>query len=113
MAPYATTRLSSKGQVVIPEEVRNDLGLTEGDQFVVIGQGDAVILKVITAPKLADFEKLLAQGRVDLGRIPPSPVMEGEVIAKRNGCRERTPEACSKGASQCRRTAGDPQGVGR
>ena len=65
MAPYATTRLSSKGQVVIPEEVRNDLGLTEGDQFVVIGQGDAVILKVITPPKLEDFEKLLTQARVE------------------------------------------------
>ena len=65
MAAYATTRLSSKGQVVIPEEVRNDLGLTEGDQFVVIGQGDAVILKVITPPKLEDFEKLLTQARVE------------------------------------------------
>ena len=50
MADYATTKLSSKGQVVIPEEVRNDLGLNEGDHFVVIGQGDAVILKVITPP---------------------------------------------------------------
>jgi AbrB family looped-hinge helix DNA binding protein len=41
MNSYATTKLSSKGQVVIPEEVRNDLGLNEGDQFVVIGQGYA------------------------------------------------------------------------
>ena len=65
MAAYATTRLSSKGQVVIPEEVRNDLGLNEGDQFVVIGQGDAVILKVITPPKLEDFQKLLSQARVE------------------------------------------------
>ena len=65
MAAYATTRLSSKGQVVIPEEVRNDLGLTEGDQFVVIGRGDAVILKVITPPKLEDFQKLLSQARVE------------------------------------------------
>jgi AbrB family looped-hinge helix DNA binding protein len=65
MADYTTTRLSSKGQVVIPEEVRNDLGLTEGDQFVVIGQGDAVILKVITPPKLAEFKKLLLQARAE------------------------------------------------
>ena len=65
MGAYATTRLSSKGQVVIPEEVRNDLGLREGDQFVVIGQGDAVILKVITPPKLEDFQKLLSQARVE------------------------------------------------
>jgi len=61
MADYATTKLSSKGQVVIPEEVRNDLGLNEGDQFVVIGQGDAVILKVITPPRFEEFQELLSQ----------------------------------------------------
>lgn len=69
MAAYATTRLSSKGQVVIPEEVRNALGLTEGDQFVVIGQGDAVILKIITPPKLEDFQKLLSQARVEAKKV--------------------------------------------
>ncbi len=62
MAVYATTKLSSKGQVVIPEEVRNDLGLNEGDQFVVIGQGDAVILKVI---KNAYFSSLQTLGVKD------------------------------------------------
>jgi AbrB family looped-hinge helix DNA binding protein len=63
MAGYATTRLSSKGQVVIPEEIRNDLGLREGDQFVVIGEGDAVILKAITPPRIEEFNKLLGQVR--------------------------------------------------
>jgi AbrB family looped-hinge helix DNA binding protein len=65
MAGYATMKLSSKGQVVIPEEVRNDLGLSEGDQFVVIGQGDAVILKVITPPKLEEFQGPLGQARAE------------------------------------------------
>jgi AbrB family looped-hinge helix DNA binding protein len=63
MPPCSTTKLSSKGQVVIPEEVRKELGLNEGDQFVVIGQGDAVILKVITPPKLEEFQGLLRQAR--------------------------------------------------
>ena len=63
MASYATTRLSSKGQVVIPEEIRNDLGLSEGDQFVVIGEGDSVILKTITPPRIKEFNKLLRQVR--------------------------------------------------
>lgn len=63
MAAYATTRLSSKGQVVIPEEVRRTLGLNEGDQFLVIGQGDAVILKTITPPKIEEFQELLSQAR--------------------------------------------------
>ena len=65
MAAYATTRLSSKGQVVIPEEVRRTLGLNEGDQFLVIGQGDAVILKTITPPKIEEFQELLSQARAD------------------------------------------------
>jgi AbrB family looped-hinge helix DNA binding protein len=69
MAAYSTTKLSSKGQVVIPEEVRNDLGLQEGDQFVVIGQGDAVILKVITPPKLDEFRGLLRQARAEAKKM--------------------------------------------
>jgi AbrB family looped-hinge helix DNA binding protein len=68
MAAYATTKLSSKGQVVIPEEIRNNLGLSEGDQFLVIGEGDAVILKTITPPKLEEFQELLSQARAEVRR---------------------------------------------
>ena len=41
MSSIATTRLSSKGQIVIPEEVGNELDLEPGAQFVVMGEGDA------------------------------------------------------------------------
>jgi len=68
MAAYATTKLSSRGQVVIPEEIRNTLGLSEGDQFLVIGEGDAVILKTITPPKLEEFQELLSQARAEARR---------------------------------------------
>ena len=63
MNPLATTRMSSKGQIVIPEEVRNRLGLEAGVEFVVVGEGDAVILKVITPPFKSEFKKLLSQAR--------------------------------------------------
>ena len=63
MAAYATTKLSSKGQVVIPEDIREQLNLKEGDQFVVIGQGDAVILKAITPPSMDEFKGLLKEAR--------------------------------------------------
>lgn len=63
MSALSTTKLSSKGQVVIPEEVRNRLHLKEGTQFVVIGEGDAVVLKAIAAPKMSDFESLLDQAQ--------------------------------------------------
>lgn len=68
MPDYATTKLSSRGQVVIPEKIRVDLGLGEGDQFLVIGEGDTVILKAITPPKLEDFQRLLARARTEAKR---------------------------------------------
>ncbi len=63
MAAYATTKMSSKGQVVIPEEIRDNLHLKEGAQFVVIGRGDTVILKSITPPSMDQFDELLAEAR--------------------------------------------------
>ena len=45
MKTLATTKMTSKGQVVIPEAVRNRLKLHTGDQFVVVGDNDVVILK--------------------------------------------------------------------
>ncbi len=35
--------------------------LKEGDQFVVIGQGDAVIFKAITPPSMNEFRGLLSE----------------------------------------------------
>jgi len=59
----ATTRLSSKGQVVIPEEVRKTLGLEPGDRFVVLSEGDVVILKRIDAPARSEVRALAAKVR--------------------------------------------------
>lgn len=65
----ATTRMSSKGQVVIPEVIRKKLGLKEGVQFIVIGSGDAVILKTIASPSANTFNKLLAKARASARRM--------------------------------------------
>jgi AbrB family looped-hinge helix DNA binding protein len=61
MQTIATTRLSSKGQIVIPEEIRERLNLEAGTQFVVVGEGDAVILRVISPPSKAEVATLLAK----------------------------------------------------
>ena len=58
MTGVATTRLSSKGQVVIPEEIRRRLGLDTGAQFVVVGEGDVVVLKAIKPPSMSQFGEL-------------------------------------------------------
>lgn len=63
MAELATTRLSSKGQVVIPEDVRTRMGLRPGAQFVVVGEGDVVILKIISPPSMDEFDELVSNAR--------------------------------------------------
>ncbi len=63
MSDLATTKLSSKGQVVIPDDVRKRLKLKTGTQFVVIGEDDVVILKTITPPSMNDFDSLIAKAR--------------------------------------------------
>ena len=63
MNSVATTKMSSKGQVVIPEEIRERLGLQAGVQFVVIGEKDVVILKAISPPSMKDFDALVANAR--------------------------------------------------
>ncbi len=59
----STTKMSSKGQVVIPEEIRQQLGLTAGTQFVVIGDRDVVILKALSAPSMSEFDSLIGEAR--------------------------------------------------
>lgn len=43
MTEVSTTKLSSRGQVVIPEEIRKRLGLEPGTQFIVLAEDDTVI----------------------------------------------------------------------
>lgn len=63
MSTVATTRMSSKGQVVIPEDVRKSLGLVSGAQFIVMGENDVVILKTISPPSMDDFDSIIQRAR--------------------------------------------------
>lgn len=63
METLATTRMSSKGQVVIPESIRKRLDLKEGAQFIVVGDEDVVILKIVTPPDMNEFDTLIKQAR--------------------------------------------------
>jgi len=58
------TRLSQKGQVVIPSEVRRKMGLKEGTRFLVIGLEDVIVLRrlQLSEEKLR-LKKLLAEAR--------------------------------------------------
>ena len=63
MHNVALTTLSSKGQIVIPQQVRDELGLKEGETFAVVGKEDTIILKkvIIPSPKQV-FERVHSWG---------------------------------------------------
>jgi len=63
MTNVSTTKMSSKGQIVIPEIIRKQLNLKPGSQFVVVGDKDVVILKNISMPDIKDFDHLIAEAR--------------------------------------------------
>ena len=63
MPNVATTKMSSKGQVVIPEIIRKQLNLKDGAQFVVVGKGDVVIFKTIKPPAMNQFDELISRAR--------------------------------------------------
>jgi len=63
MANLATTKMTSRGQVVIPEDIRKRLNLKVGAQFVVVGEKDVVIFKSITQPSMKEFDTLIVEAR--------------------------------------------------
>ena len=82
METLATTRMSSKGQVVIPESIRKRLDLKEGAQFLVVGDADVVILKMVTPPDMNEFEALIKQARRQAREAGLNPADVKSAVAK-------------------------------
>ncbi len=69
-----TTKLSERGQVVIPKDVRKRLSLEAGNRFLVVASGDAIVLQrldltgeSVRARDLLGRAKTLV-GKLGLGR---------------------------------------------
>ena len=69
MTTLATTKMTSKGQVVIPEEIRHRLHLKAGTRFVVVADRDTVILKIIEPPSLDEFDGLITEARRQAAKV--------------------------------------------
>ena len=57
------TRLSSRGQVVIPSDIRESMNLKEGTKFAVLGMDDTILLKRMRMSGFEGFDKLVKEGR--------------------------------------------------
>lgn len=57
------TSLSSKGQVVIPRDIREKLRLISGSNLLVMTDGSNLLLKPIDTPSLQTFEQLVKDSK--------------------------------------------------
>lgn len=64
MTEVNVTKLSSKGQVIIPKNLREMLNLKEGEVFAVYGdkETDTIILKRLKVPPKEEFNRLFKLG---------------------------------------------------
>jgi AbrB family looped-hinge helix DNA binding protein len=58
-----TTKMSSRGQVVIPQPIRAQLRLEPGVEFVVVAKGDALVFQRIPSPSWEQFDALIHEAR--------------------------------------------------
>ena len=62
MSILEITSLSTRGQVVIPNDIREEMKLEPGTKMIIIQEGDNILLKPIKAPNLSQFDKIIAIG---------------------------------------------------
>ncbi len=63
--------VSSRGQICIPGDIREELGLTEGERVLFFCHGDTLLVKKVTKKTFADITKPL--------REAPKKIKEEEV----------------------------------
>lgn len=67
MEQHEVAVMSSRGQIVIPQELRKKMNLMEGSKFAVVGIEDAIILRKLEPPKWEEFDKAISSLR-DYGK---------------------------------------------
>jgi AbrB family looped-hinge helix DNA binding protein len=77
-----TTKMSSRGQVVIPEPIRAKLGLEPGAEFVVVAKDDVVVFKQLSAPSWEQFDVLVGEARRQAREAGLTPAHVKQAIAR-------------------------------
>lgn len=88
MTEVEITKMSSKGQIVIPRQLREEMDIREGETFAVAGNDDTIILKKVTVPSREElFQKVTKWGTEFAKKkgLKEEDVMK--IIHKRRGIR--------------------------
>ncbi|NMG83500.1 MAG: AbrB family transcriptional regulator [Methanosarcinales archaeon] len=62
LSEVVLTKMSSKGQIVIPKRLRDIFGYNKGEIFAMIGNEDTLILKKVAVPSSDELERLFKWG---------------------------------------------------
>lgn len=65
----SVTKTSSKGQVVIPKEIREKLGLGKGTLLLTYTMGDRIVLKKLSEPEEGIFSELSEPVRAKVSEL--------------------------------------------
>lgn len=57
------TKMSSRGQIVVPKNIRDSLHLKAGERFMIFANGDTLILKKIQKPRDVDIDEMFAKSQ--------------------------------------------------
>lgn len=57
------TKLSSKGQIIVPKGIRDSLNMKVGEVFMIFADRDTIILKRVQKPSDADLMELFERSR--------------------------------------------------
>lgn len=65
------TKISEKGQIVIPSSLRKEMGIKKADKFLLFGEGSTIIIKKIEEPafkkSFAEIAKPLQKATAKMG----------------------------------------------
>ena len=59
--PIDVLTLSTKGQLVLPNDLRKNLSLEPGDKIIAYWSNDSIVLKKLELPSENDFEKRIEE----------------------------------------------------
>ena len=76
------TKISSKGQIVIPQEIREKMRLEEGNLLLISDLDNSICLKKIEIPKLKNWNEVTKPFREAAGKIGFSKEDLERVIAE-------------------------------
>ncbi len=59
---FEITKIGERGQIVIPQNFREHMGIETGEKFMVFEKGDMIILKRLEGPSKEELDNMLKSG---------------------------------------------------